>query len=322
MPGVSLSTAGTACRFNHYDERCMKTSSLVAIQGLLLLTNVLLNSGASPARQPRNLAVAESVDEQPVVVASDLGVAHAEVHHLLYESVLLTADHLGDRILGLEADNGRVGVLVRDAVHLGRRPTKVVQHRGYLLWLGENGPVDVLDVGRELGDDEADPGHLGVAEPRVGVGLQCPLGDRRTVPVVLEVALDALVVHDPAGRSDVALLHRQYHVVLQRLGRALHQDVIGGKPGRAYAKALATDDVLHLVGEASEALCLGDRLQVRLVDSLYPGPFVLVELADPGATPEPPVEALIDQGRSVEQIDAGVQPGPQQYLLDLTLGGI
>src|ERR671920_2451900 len=223
---------------------------------------LILQGAESLARQFRDLAVAESVDEQSVVVASDLRVAHAEVHHLLDELLLIVTDRLDDLILGLEADDGRVGVLVRDTVHLGGRPTEVVQHRRHLLGLGEIGPVEVLDVGRELGDDEADLIHLGVAEPRVGVSLQRPLRDRRTVPVVLEVALDALVVHDPAGCCDVALLHRKYHVVLQRLGRALHQDIVGGKPGRADAKALATDYVLHLVGQAPEALRLGDRLQV------------------------------------------------------------
>ncbi len=83
-------------------------------------------------------------------------------------------------------------------------------------------------MGRELGDDEPDPVYLGVAEPRVGVGLERPLRGRRAVAMVLEVAFDALVVNDPAGRRDVALLHRQHHVVLQRLGRSLHQDVVGG----------------------------------------------------------------------------------------------
>src|SRR5215210_2453515 len=149
------------------------------------------HSGVSSARQPRNLTVAEGIDEQPVIVASNLGVAGAEVHHLLDELLLVATDRLDDLILSLEADDGRVGVLVRDTVHLSGCSTKVVQYWSHLLGLGKIGPVEVFDVGRELGDDEADPVHLGVAEPRVGVGLQRPLRDRRTVPVVLEVALDA-----------------------------------------------------------------------------------------------------------------------------------
>src|SRR5919112_678357 len=95
------------------------------------------HSGVSSVLQPWNLAVAKGVDEQPVVVASNLGVAHAEVHHLLNEFLFIVAERLDDLILGLEADEGRVGVLVCDTVHLGGRPTEVVQHRRHLLGLGE-----------------------------------------------------------------------------------------------------------------------------------------------------------------------------------------
>src|SRR4028119_1323160 len=73
--------------------------------------------------QARDLAVAEGVYEQPVVVARGRGVAVGEVHHLLDELILSAAYGLYDLILGLEADEGRVGVLVRDAVNLGRGPT-------------------------------------------------------------------------------------------------------------------------------------------------------------------------------------------------------
>src|SRR5918997_4290330 len=92
-----------------------------------------VHSVSPPTLQTRDLAVAKSVDEQPVVVAGDLGVAHTKVHHLLDEFLLLAADRLDDLILGLEVDDGRVGVFVRDAVHLGGRPTEVVQHRSHLL---------------------------------------------------------------------------------------------------------------------------------------------------------------------------------------------
>src|SRR3712207_5478407 len=82
-----------------------------------------VHGNASSAGQPRDLTVTESVDEQPVVVASGLGVAHAEVHHLLDELLLVATDCLDDLVLGLEADDGWVGILVRYAVHLGGRPT-------------------------------------------------------------------------------------------------------------------------------------------------------------------------------------------------------
>ena len=61
-----------------------------------------------PLSQARDLAVAEGVDEQPVVVAGDLGVAGAEIHHLLDELLFVAADRLDDLILGLEADDCRV----------------------------------------------------------------------------------------------------------------------------------------------------------------------------------------------------------------------
>src|SRR5215218_7110019 len=52
-----------------------------------------------------------------------------------------------------------------------------------------------------------------------------------------------------------------------------------------------TDDkVADLCGYEPFYRGRSDRLQVRLVGSLHPGALVLVELADPGAAPEPPVE--------------------------------
>jgi hypothetical protein len=42
---------------------------------------------------------------------------------------------------------------------------------------------------------------------------------------------------------------------------------------------------------------------------MHPGPFVAVELADPGTATKPPLDVFVDQGQLVEQIDAGVQPG-------------
>src|ERR671920_835073 len=98
--------------------------------------------GSLSVRQARDLAIAEGVDEQPVVVAYDLGVVGAELHHLLEKLLFVAADGLGE---------------IR--------------------------PVEILDIGRELGDDEADFVYLGVAEPGVGMRLQRPLRDRRAVPV-------------------------------------------------------------------------------------------------------------------------------------------
>src|SRR5918993_4294244 len=140
--------------------------------------------------------------------------------------------------------------------------------------------------------------------------------------MVFEVAHDALVVDDPARGSDVALLHGEHHVVLQSLGRAFYQDVVGWESGRADAKALAADDVLYLVGQAPEALRFGDRLQIFLVGRVHPGSFGVVELASPGTATEPPLDVVVDQGQVIEQVDAGIKPGFEQYLLDLTVRGI
>src|ERR671912_209502 len=101
------------------------------------------------ARYP---AVSEGVDEKPVVVTGDFGVAGAELYHLLDELLFVAAEDLDDLVLGLEAYDVRVGVLVRDTVNLGGRPAEVVEHRRHLLRLGEVRPVEILDVWRELGD--------------------------------------------------------------------------------------------------------------------------------------------------------------------------
>lgn len=92
--------------------------------------------GVLAVRQPWDLAVAEGVDEELVVVAGGLGVVLAEVHHLLDELVFFAAYGDDDLILGLEAYDGRVGVFVRDAVNFGSGPAQVVQDRGHLLGLG------------------------------------------------------------------------------------------------------------------------------------------------------------------------------------------
>ncbi len=64
--------------------------------------------GLSSVRQARDLAVAEGVDEQPVIVAHDLRVSGAEAHHLLDELHFVAAERLDDLVLRLEADYGWV----------------------------------------------------------------------------------------------------------------------------------------------------------------------------------------------------------------------
>src|SRR5215210_1178904 len=140
--------------------------------------------------------------------------------------------------------------------------------------------------------------------------------------MVLEIALDVLVIYDPARGRDVALFHGEHDVVLQRLRRAFDQDVVGGEPGGADAKAPAAHHVLYLVSQAPEALRFWDGSQISLVSSLHPGPFGIIELTDPRTAPELPLEVIVDQGQLVEQVDAGVQPGLEQYFVDLTVRGL
>ncbi len=73
-----------------------------------------------------------------------------------------------------------------------------------------------------------------------------------------------LVVDDPARRRDVALLHAQHDVVLQRLGVPLHQQVVRRQPGASDAELRGGHDVLQGVGQA-----LRSRLDSGIV-SRYP----------------------------------------------------
>ena len=66
-------------------------------------------------------AVAEGVHEAAVIVAGELPVGRPELRQVLRERLGLVADHLGDRLLGLELDQRLVGARVGDAVHLGGR---------------------------------------------------------------------------------------------------------------------------------------------------------------------------------------------------------
>src|SRR5699024_9096868 len=119
----------------------------------------------------------------------------------------------------------------------------------------------------------------GVAEPRIGVSLQCPLRHRGAVAMVFEVVADALVAHDAAGSGDIALLHGQDDIVLQGLGTALDENVVRGQTRRSDTEPLASDNVLDLVGDAFEALVLRNRLQIPVERGDRPLALVLIEMA-------------------------------------------
>jgi hypothetical protein len=114
------------------------------------------------------------------------------------------------------------------------------------------------------------------------VGLERSLGDGGAVAGVLEVACDPLVVHHAARRRDVALLHRENDIVLERLRASLHEQVVSRKAGTADTKADAADHVLDLVGDGVLALALGDRLEVAAIGIHYRFALVVVEPAHAG----------------------------------------
>ena len=74
-------------------------------------------------------AVAEGVHEAAVIVAGELAVGRPELRQVLRERLGVVADHLGDRLLGLEVDQRLVGARVGDAVHLGGRLAERAQQR-------------------------------------------------------------------------------------------------------------------------------------------------------------------------------------------------
>ena len=120
----------------------------------------------------------------------------------------------------------------------------------------------------------------------------------------------ARVAHDAARRGDVALLHREHDVVLERLRAALDQQVVGGQAGAADPEPGAADDVLDLVGDAVLALDLGDRLQVRLVGLAHLALLVLVEPAHARALGEVALVAL-DRGHRLEHPDPASPAAPR-----------
>ena len=86
----------------------------------------LRSTSALCVREARDEAVSKRVYEEAVVVADDFGVVSAEIDHFIYELFLFSVDDRDDLILRLEADEGRVGVFIGDAVDFGRRPAEVV----------------------------------------------------------------------------------------------------------------------------------------------------------------------------------------------------
>ncbi len=202
---------------------------------------------------------------------------------------------------------------------LGRRPAEVAEQRQHLVRLAHVVPVEVGLVGRDLLHHLAAAAQLAPAEPRVGVGLERPLRDRRPVARVLEVLGDALVLHHPARRRDVALLHRQHDVVLERLRAALHQQVVRRQPGAADPEARPADHVLDLVRHRVLALLLRDRLEIALVGGEHLVALVVVEPPYAGAVLEAPVVVL--HGRHpLEHLPAALEAGLDEHRVQGALG--
>ena len=200
------------------------------------------------------------------------------------------------------------------------RPAEQVDHLVDVVGLGEVAPVQVDLVGRDLGDDVPDPVDLGVPEQRVGVHLQRPLADHRAVPLVLEVGLDLGGVDEAAHGGHVGLLHREHHVVVERLGVALDQQVVRREAGAADAEAGLAGDVAQVVEQlAVEALVLGDRLQVGLEGPDDLGPLGLAEAAHRGVLAQHPDPVDEDRGL-VEEVGPPLQPGGRQGRVDRPVG--
>ena len=125
--------------------------------------------------------------------------------------------------------------------------------------------------GDDLGDDVPDAVQLRVPEQRIGVRLERALAHDGAVSLVLEVATRPCRVDEPAERGDVRLLHRQDHVVVERLADALDQQVVRRQPGGADAEPGLADHVAQVVEEvAVRPLRARDRLEVGLVGRLDP----------------------------------------------------
>src|SRR5215212_1575141 len=120
-----LQTLAGTCNTLIISRKEIRSAVRVRSSALTIWSSSRDRGGLSSVRQARDLAVAEGVDEQSVIVAEDLGVAAAELHHLLDELLFVAAQRLDDLILSLKADECRVGVLVCDTVDLGGRPTEI-----------------------------------------------------------------------------------------------------------------------------------------------------------------------------------------------------
>src|SRR5215217_4630363 len=104
------------------------------------------------------------------------------------------------------------------------------------------------------------------------------------------------------GAGTLPLRHRQHDVIVERLGPALDEQVVGGQPRAADPEAAAADDVLDVVGDALLALGLRDRLQVGAVGGEHLLALVVLEPAHPGPVREPPLVARQRGGR-LEQVE-------------------
>ena len=92
-------------------------------------------AACSAVVQAGDLAVAEGVHEAAVIVADQLAVGGPEVREVGGERLALVAHRLGDRLLGLEADERLVRAGVGHAVHLRGRLPEEAQQRGQLVEL-------------------------------------------------------------------------------------------------------------------------------------------------------------------------------------------
>ena len=159
-----------------------------------------------------------------------------------------------------------------------------------------------------------------MAEQRVGVGLQCPLRDGRAVAVMLEVVVHILVVDDAAGRGDIALLHRQHDVVVERLVESLDQHVVAGQARAADAESGSTHNVLDVVGDFAEPLRLRDRVLVGLECGVHLRVFGVVESAHTVGVAKSAIR-FVDAGHAVEHRVARRQPGVLQGRQHRAAGG-
>ena len=96
----------------------------------------ILNCAERPPREPGDRAVAERVDEAPVVVARQCAVGRAERRQIGGEALVLVADGVHQRLLDLEVDERLVAGRVRDAVDLRGGLAEVAQQRQDLVGLG------------------------------------------------------------------------------------------------------------------------------------------------------------------------------------------